>query len=394
MKMAATPAGSPGPGQRHAQLGLLGAGMGHDMRNAIMPMLLHLDLLDRAADTSVPSPGLDTRHLVENLQRLANGLLLRTTESGSAPPASALHLHAWWDDVGDLIRTTLPRACTLQVNIAPTLPQVLAQPAVLAQVMLHLLVNVHLALDADSDGMVSITAARSRRGISLLVQDEPVRSAPASGDAARLTATWGMALARTLLQRSGGDITGHSVIGHGTHVTIHLRAAPPGGDEAQSPAPGRPFVRSARSASPSPPTAVRRTGTAPDTVSVLCIDDNAALTAALALRLGMDDRFEFLPPLHSLDDSIARITALAPSVVLLDLNLPGVERPLDVIRALREGGTGTRVLVLTGNPSTEAVRATRDAGAHGFIAKGVSPDRLVAALLRVGDGEFVLELDS
>ena len=132
-------------------------------------------------------------------------------------------------------------------------------------------------------------------------------------------------------------------------------------------------------------------------LSVLCIDDNAALTSALTLRLGMDSRFTLLPPLHSLDDSLARIAVLKPTIVLLDLNLPGTERPLDVIRALRESGSTTKLLVLTGNPSVAAVNATRAAGAHGFVAKGVSPDRLMSAIVRAGDPngdcEFVLELD-
>ncbi|MES3033510.1 MAG: response regulator [Gemmatimonadota bacterium] len=394
MTLAAGGSGAPTGSQRQLQLGLLAGGMGHDMRNAVMPMLLHLDLLEMATATLEPPSGIDVRHLVENLQRLANGLLLRCTESESTPAAAPMDLHTWWDEVGDLLRSTLPRSCTLDVRIDPGLPRVVAQPAVLAQVMLHLMVNVHLALDGGTPCVVSLTATRSRRGVALSVQDEAARSAPpVRRSAQRMASQWGTTLARTLLQRAGGDITGHSIRGQGTEVTIHLPVAPDdAGETVVAPrrrSAARPRATPAQRARPT----TRGHAAGDTTVSVLCIDDNAALTSALALRLGMDARFALLPPMHALDDSVARIEALAAAVVLLDLNLPGTERPLDVIRALRARNSDSRVLVLTGNPSPEAVTGAREAGAHGFIAKGVAPERLISAILRAGAGEFVLELD-
>ena len=400
MNTATTPLDMPGSAHRPQKPVLLTSGLGHDMRNAVMPLLLHLDMLDLISASKKPVPGLDLAQVVENLQRLANGLLLRTTDQHSPPSPTRLHLHSWWEDIGDLIRNTLPRACALQVKLAPDLPLVLAEPAVLAQVMLHLMVNVRLALKPGSECGVTIAAARTGRGLSLTVHDGSASTVTTgSHTTTQLTASWGMALSRTLLQRSGGEIAGHSIIGEGTYVTIRLPLAPPiPCDASPSAATAGSSTHTASRSQPGP-RAARTTGgaVAREKLSVLCIDDNAALTAALALRLGMDARFTLLPPLHSLDDSLARIAALKPSIVLLDLNLPGTERPLDVIRALRDGGSTTKLIVLTGNPSVAAVSATRAAGAHGFIAKGVSPDRLISAILRAGDrngdGEFVLELD-
>ncbi len=163
---------------------------------------------------------------------------------------------------------------------------------------------------------------------------------------------------------------------------------PCAGAQATTTAPGIAHLRSrwqtvGASVTPSP--TVRR--------RVLLIDDSIALTAALALRFAIDDRFDCLPPLHSLDDALTRITALEPALVVLDLNLPGAARPLDLVRALRAQQSSVQVVILTGNPSTATVEAARDSGAAGFIAKGISSDRLIAALARVGAGEFVLELD-
>jgi len=125
----------------------------------------------------------------------------------------------------------------------------------------------------------------------------------------------------------------------------------------------------------------------------LIVDDNIALTGALAMRLAMDGEFECFPAMHVLCSAVEQITALQPAIVLLDLNLPGTEGSLDVIRGLRTSAPDTRVIVLTGNPSDDAVRGARDAGAVGFVAKGVPPDRLLNVMRRATTGGFMLELD-
>lgn len=135
MNTATTPLDMPGSAHRPQKPALLTSGLGHDMRNAVMPLLLHLDMLDLISVSRKPVPGLDLAQVVENLQRLANGLLLRTTDQNSSPSPLRVHLYSWWEDIGDLIRNTLPRACALRVKLAPDLPLVLAEPAVLAQVM-------------------------------------------------------------------------------------------------------------------------------------------------------------------------------------------------------------------------------------------------------------------
>lgn len=129
-------------------------------------------------------------------------------------------------------------------------------------------------------------------------------------------------------------------------------------------------------------------------VSVLCFDDNALLTEALGLRLALESGLQWLPPRDTLDDAVAIISAAAPQVVLLDLGMPGAQRPLDVIAAIRACGLTTRVIVLTGATGAAVRQAAREAGAHGFVSKSAPADRLVAAIRRVAAGEHVTELDA
>jgi len=374
-----------------------GGGLGHEIRNAVMPLVLLLDVLeDQSIDRDAASAA-QRQESIEYLQRLANGLLLASTAETTASEPVAVSLQQWWSDVGALVRMPLGRSCTVHVSLPETPIVVIAQPPVLAQVLLHLMVSTRLAMPVDSMHTVNIVARQTLRSVSLTVGDG-AGSAEASAKArdAAMAPHWGMSLARTLLQRSGSELSGYSAIGFGTHLTVRLLVAPTSATP-QNRSDGK--VRStARRPSQSPDRVAEEpkalpTAASVETMSVLIVDDNTALTGALAMRLAMDGGFECFPAMHELCSAVEQITAQQPAIVLLDLNLPGTEGPLDVIRGLRTSAPDTRVIVLTGNPSEEAVRGARDAGAAGFVAKGVAPDRLLNVMRRATTDGFLLELD-
>jgi CheY-like chemotaxis protein len=246
-----------------------------------------------------------------------------------------------------------------------------------------------------------MTARRTRRGVNITIRNGAGRAASsATASSVALVPQWGISLAKTLLERSGAELSGYSTVGHGTHLTLRLPATPPSTSATN---------RQSTAARTAARTAPQRAGAIPDrrtplpepdgvvtvrnTTSVLIVDDNTALTSALALRLAMDGGFDCLPAMQELRNAVEHILSLQPTIVLLDLNLPGTERSIDVIRALRTRAPNIRVIVLTGNPSPHLIRAARDAGAVGFVAKGVHPDRLLAVMRRAAADEFVLELD-
>jgi len=362
-----------------------------------MPLVLHLDLLElRAADHGGTNSS-QRQESVDHLQRLANGLLLRATADVLTSAPVALSLAEWWEDVGELVRMPLGRHCAVDVRFPDALPIVLAQPPVLAQVLLHLMVCARLALPAGTQNTVGMTARRTLRGVNIIIRNGAGSATPtATASEVAMAPQWGMSLATTLLERSGAELSGYSSVGLGTHLTLRLPAAPPSAS-----AMNRPQTTAC--------TATRRAALIPDritpipepygastartTTSVLIVDDNTALTSALALRLAMDGEFDCLPALQVLRDAVEHIAALQPAIVLLDLNLPGTERSIDVIRALQSRAPDIRVIVLTGNPSPQAIRDAREAGAVGFVAKGVHPDRLLAVMRRASADAFMLELD-
>lgn len=81
------------------------------------------------------------------------------------------------------------------------------------------------------------------------------------------------------------------------------------------------------------------------------------------------------------DSALARWEAERPPMVLLDLDMPGMNG-LEVCRRIRaaEPGRETFVLVLTGRDSREDLEAVLDAGADDYMTKPQPPERLRARL--------------
>lgn len=131
----------------------------------------------------------------------------------------------------------------------------------------------------------------------------------------------------------------------------------------------------------------------PAPFSVMCIDDNVQLIDALERRLHLEPQFTGLHRVDDLSTSVDVAARSRPSVVLLDIDLPGGIDALGILDEMIRRVPDSRVLVFTGYPSGELVRRTMSRGAWGFISKGISADRLIASICRVVEGQAVIELE-
>jgi DNA-binding NarL/FixJ family response regulator len=128
-------------------------------------------------------------------------------------------------------------------------------------------------------------------------------------------------------------------------------------------------------------------------ISVLCVDDNAHLVQALEQRLALEPDFGWLPAVSNLDLVVDEVRKRRPSLVLLDVDLPGSRDALSVLRSLALEAPASRVVVFTGYPTDDLMEQAVAGGGWGLIAKGVGTGRLLEALRRVNAGEAVFELD-
>ena len=93
-------------------------------------------------------------------------------------------------------------------------------------------------------------------------------------------------------------------------------------------------------------------GSAP--ISVLAVDDNAAVLVALESRLAREAGIRWTGSLTSADGLAEAVARLSPTVVLLDLDMPG-RSAIDALADLTREQPATRVIILSGHVRRELV---------------------------------------
>jgi DNA-binding NarL/FixJ family response regulator len=116
------------------------------------------------------------------------------------------------------------------------------------------------------------------------------------------------------------------------------------------------------------------------TVRVLIVDDQEPFRSAARMVVDATEGFDVVGEAETGEDSVAMAAALQPDLVLMDVNLPGING-LDATRQIL-AGTGEPVVVLLLSTYEEEEYAPRAAecGAAAYIPKShFGPDRLESA---------------
>jgi DNA-binding NarL/FixJ family response regulator len=121
----------------------------------------------------------------------------------------------------------------------------------------------------------------------------------------------------------------------------------------------------------------------PITVSIL-EDDDGASTALVNLLSG-DPRVQVLRRYATGEEALAGVPVETPDVVLVDINLPGMNG-IQCVAALKARLPALRVLMLTTYEEADLIFDSLRAGASGYLLKKRVPDELVAAIEQVYEG--------
>jgi CheY-like chemotaxis protein len=100
---------------------------------------------------------------------------------------------------------------------------------------------------------------------------------------------------------------------------------------------------------------------------LLVVADHHLFAEMLMASLSTDERIDVVGTAKTGEEAIELVDSLEPDIVLMDL-WPILDR-VGTIRELRERGSATRILVLTGSDSPEIAAVARSAGADGFVSK-------------------------
>jgi DNA-binding NarL/FixJ family response regulator len=126
-------------------------------------------------------------------------------------------------------------------------------------------------------------------------------------------------------------------------------------------------------------------------VRVLLADDQHLVRTGFRVILEVEDDIEVVGEAADGERAVAMTRALRPDVVLMDVEMPGMDG-LEATRRIAAPGSpaGAAVLILTTFDRDDYLFAALRAGASGFMLKNGTPESLVEAIRVVARGEGLL----
>jgi len=89
-------------------------------------------------------------------------------------------------------------------------------------------------------------------------------------------------------------------------------------------------------------------------------------------------------------EAVERVRELRPDVILMDIRMPDLDG-LEATAMVKEEAPNTSVIIITSHESKDHLRRAIEAGAAGFILKGMSRDALVEAVKLVKGGGSIID---
>jgi DNA-binding NarL/FixJ family response regulator len=126
------------------------------------------------------------------------------------------------------------------------------------------------------------------------------------------------------------------------------------------------------------------------TITVVLADDQALVRRGFRLILETEPGIEVVAEAEDGQQAIDAVGRHRPAVVLMDVQMPGLDGLEATRRILGRAGNQTRVLILTTFERDDYVFEALQLGASGFLLKTAPPEDLLTAVRVVAGGEALL----
>jgi DNA-binding NarL/FixJ family response regulator len=124
-------------------------------------------------------------------------------------------------------------------------------------------------------------------------------------------------------------------------------------------------------------------------IRILIVDDHPIMRFGIAALIGASKEMVAVGQAGSGEEALEQHAVLHPDITLMDLRLPGISG-VETIRRIRQRSPEARFIVLTTYEGDEDIHQAMEAGASGYLVKGLPQEMLVAAVRRVhGGGRYI-----
>ncbi len=128
-------------------------------------------------------------------------------------------------------------------------------------------------------------------------------------------------------------------------------------------------------------------------IRVLIVDDHRLFRQGLSALLSTARDMQIVGEARDGKEGIEMAGQLQPDVILMDIEMPGVDG-LEAARALLASRTNARIVFLSMRTDREGVQQAAQTGARGYLVKNCSRQELTQAIRNVFEGGVACSPDA
>jgi two-component system invasion response regulator UvrY len=125
-------------------------------------------------------------------------------------------------------------------------------------------------------------------------------------------------------------------------------------------------------------------------INVMLVDDHAVVRMGFKMLLESDTDIKVVAEAESGEQAITRYMEHKPSVVVMDITMPGIGG-LEAIERILAKDNNAKILVLSAHEDSVHPKRVLNAGAMGYLTKRSAAEELIKAIRTVATGKKYLE---
>ena len=120
-------------------------------------------------------------------------------------------------------------------------------------------------------------------------------------------------------------------------------------------------------------------------ISILIVDDHMLIRETWAAILNNDTRFKVVELCGNADEATRHVLSLNPDIVMMDVNLPGLNG-IEATEMILKLSSHTKILGVSLYNQASYARRMMQSGARGYITKNASREEMLRAIMEVYHG--------